>query len=84
MQLDLPKEIKLHPVVHVSQLKKHEGPELLPTQPVFSAGDGEVEYEVEQIVGHRVTRGILQFLIKWKGYASFENTWEPEVNLEGS
>ncbi|KAI8388359.1 uncharacterized protein BYT42DRAFT_559839 [Radiomyces spectabilis] len=38
----------------------------------------EEEYEVESIRNHRVRNKVLQYLIKWKGYDSDENTWEPE------
>jgi hypothetical protein len=40
--------------------------------------DGEKEFEVETISGHRLFgRGRkLQYLIKWKGYPSADNTWE--------
>ncbi|KAK5666087.1 Chromobox protein 5 [Batrachochytrium dendrobatidis] len=37
--------------------------------------DDEV-YEVEAIVDFRINEGKEQFFIKWKGYASVENTWE--------
>ncbi|EGF77534.1 hypothetical protein BATDEDRAFT_91550 [Batrachochytrium dendrobatidis JAM81] len=37
--------------------------------------DDEV-YEVEAIVDFRINKGKEQFFIKWKGYASVENTWE--------
>ncbi|KAK6093786.1 Chromobox protein 5, variant 2 [Batrachochytrium dendrobatidis] len=33
-------------------------------------------YEVEAIVDFRINEGKEQFFIKWKGYASVENTWE--------
>lgn len=34
-------------------------------------------YEVENIVGHEKNK----YLVKWKGYANSENTWECEHNL---
>ena len=38
------------------------------------------EWEVETILDHRTRYGRGQFLVKWKGYPSSENSWEP---LEG-
>ena len=48
------------------------------------------EYEVEEIFGHRMHRKrrghTLQreFLIKWKGYPSYDATWEPESHLQSA
>lgn len=44
---------------------------------------GEEEWEVEAIVDRRITRGRPQYLIKWKGWSSKDNTWEDEENLAG-
>ena len=46
--------------------------------------DGEEEYEVEAILGHRGRPGHCTFLIRWKGYSAAEDTWEPERNLGNS
>ena len=35
-------------------------------------------YEVEAIIGHRKRKGKNQYLIKWLGYPSSQNTWENE------
>jgi hypothetical protein len=43
----------------------------------------EDEYEVERIVNERVMDGVTLFEIKWKGYSSSENTWEPLECLTG-
>lgn len=40
----------------------------------------EEEYVVEAVVNKRIYKGVLQYLLKWKGYSSTENTWEPEEN----
>lgn len=38
-------------------------------------------FEVEQIRGLRPGKKCREFFVKWKGYDSEENTWEPEYNL---
>ncbi|CAB4003726.1 Hypothetical predicted protein [Paramuricea clavata] len=40
-------------------------------------------YEVEKIVAKRKRQGKVEFLIKWRGYKSDENSWEPEEHLVG-
>lgn len=45
-----------------------------------SAGE-EDAYEVETIVTERKRKGTIEYYVKWKGYSSEENTWEPEDNL---
>lgn len=37
----------------------------------------EEEYQVEKILDHAVKRGKHLYLIKWEGYGSDANTWEP-------
>ena len=45
----------------------------------------EDEYEVESVVSKRDTgEGKVEYLVKWKGYEAFDNTWEPVENLESS
>jgi hypothetical protein len=39
------------------------------------------EYEIERLVDKRVVKGIVQYLVKWKGYGDFDNTWVPLSNL---
>jgi hypothetical protein len=41
----------------------------------------EPYYEVEAIVGKKMYRGKPQYHVKWKGYPSDQNTWEPLENL---
>jgi len=39
-------------------------------------------YVVEAIVGHKVDRkGKVLYCVKWEGYPSSDNTWEPEENF---
>jgi Chromo (CHRromatin Organisation MOdifier) domain len=46
--------------------------------------NGQEEYEVEAILGHRKRGPKWIYLTKWKGYGSNDNTWEPESNLINS
>ena len=39
--------------------------------------------QVEKIVAKRIRQGKIEFLIKWRGYRSDENSWEPKENLIG-
>lgn len=41
----------------------------------------EDKWEVEAIIGHRRYRGKPQYLVKWKGYPTSENSWEPMAHL---
>jgi hypothetical protein len=42
---------------------------------------GGEEFEVEVIVDMRMVKGSRQFLVKWKDYDSYNNTWLPEAEL---
>ena len=47
-------------------------PDLIEEQP---------EYKIEAIISHRRSGKGRAYLVKWKGYPTSENTWEPEQNL---
>ena len=41
----------------------------------------EDEYEVEKILNYKQVSGRPYYLMKWKGYDTSENTWEPIAHL---
>lgn len=75
--MDLPAGAKIHPVVHVSQLKKH-----VPATTTVSSDVSSVCADPTQqsIVAQRsVIRGnkvVLQYLIQWSGLPTTMATWE--------
>lgn len=78
---------KIHPVFHVSLLKPYTeraGPGEEEVRPTAELIDGEEEWEVEGIIGERHVHGRHEFLVKWKGYPSYENSWEPISNLKNA
>jgi hypothetical protein len=42
----------------------------------------EMEYEVEKIVNHRIRKGKVQFLIRWKHYTPLNDTWTDEEDMQ--
>jgi hypothetical protein len=55
------------------------------TRPPPNLVQGNKEFEVEAILTHRLYKNHeTRYLIKWKGYDTSENTWEPESNLNNA
>jgi hypothetical protein len=81
-RLDLPPTLRIHPVFHSSQLKPAVG-QPRQRQPILLADDSE-EFEVEKLLDRRVVRGKEQFLVRWRGYGPFDDTWEPRENLSNA
>ena len=61
----------LHPVFHVSLLRPWTGH--LPQLPPPVLVEGEPEWEVEQIVGHRETRRGTRYTVRFRGYGAEED-----------
>src|SRR5690606_26351257 len=89
-RLELPPSLsRIHPVFHVDKLSPWKGNDvngILPPPPEPVELEGELEYEVHDILDSRWRgRGKnrkLEYLVSWKGYGSTDDTWEPEENLE--
>jgi hypothetical protein len=88
-KLDLPSNMNIHPVFHVSLLKNyHPNPEEFPDRqvqppPPVIVG-GQSEYEVERILDKRRRRGKVEYLVKWTVYELYDATWEPVENLKNA
>ena len=78
--------MKIHNVFHIDLLIPYNETEAYGetyTQLPPELIDGEEEYEVEEIINER-RKGCnkkLEYLIKWKGYPSSENSWINESDL---
>ena len=78
----------VHPVFHETLLKPFNtdiipGRTQEPPSPIEIIEGGN-RYEVEEILNSRKKGKGVQYLVKWKGYGSNENTWEPSRNIDDS
>ena len=86
VKLKLPHLMRIHPVVNVSQIvrykeqmkgqKKEEG------KPIEV--EGVKEWEVEKILNKKKIRGVVKYLIWWKGFMAERDTWERRENLKNA
>jgi len=86
IELELPKSIKIHPVVNISRVQLYkpqiEGQKKIPPKPVII--EGEEEFKVEKILNKRMVREKEKFLVRWKEYTVEKDTWENRENLENA
>jgi len=80
-KLLLPEGCQLHPVFHVSQLKKHLGPTAVPTPdlPLIDA-KGNIKVAHEAILNRRLiprnNEPVVQWLIQWMNLPTSKASWE--------
>ena len=75
---------KIHPIFHATLLSPYKENDVHGnnfTHPPPDLIDGQEEYEVEAILSHKRLGRRYAYLIKWKGYPSSDNSWEPEQNI---
>ena len=85
-RIELPPSMKIHNVFHIDLLipyKETEAYSETYTQPPPELIDGQEEYEVEEIINLRHTghNKKLQYLVRWKGYPSSDNSWVDEKDM---
>ena len=80
-KLYLPPESQIHPVFHVSQLKKHVGPKAVPCVDLpLVRTDGLIQTEPVMVLETRqVPRNnlpVVQWLVQWENLPPDEASWE--------
>ncbi|SGY12000.1 BQ5605_C011g06353 [Microbotryum silenes-dioicae] len=79
---------KSHNVFHASKLRHwtdNDGaafPGREATEPALVVVQGNEEWEVDRIVDEKGKGKRKRYLVKWKGWADSDNTWEPRAHLE--
>ena len=78
-------DMRIHPVFHVSLLEPFR-PSPFPGRPRLNPilevlPDNSNEYEVDSILDSRIRGRRKEYLIRWKGYSSSDDSWEPYDNV---
>ncbi|PWA91318.1 Ty3/gypsy retrotransposon protein [Artemisia annua] len=81
-RLKLPETASIHPVFHVSQLKKVVGDQAVETDfPKELSNDMEMMVQPQEVLGVREgksnSKEDREVLIRWKNLPGYESTWEP-------
>jgi hypothetical protein len=86
-KLNLPVDVKIHPVFHVSCLKKKLGSHVSPLSvlPPMDA-NGELMFEPKAVLNHRMckvaNRVVTEVLMHWRGMTKEDSTWELLYDLQ--
>ncbi|KAJ4764940.1 polyprotein [Rhynchospora pubera] len=86
-KLQLPLNSLIHPVVHVSQLKKHISRTIVPSQTLpWVVPEGNLRVAPERIIERRLFKrgnvGIPQLKIQWINLPPEDATWEDYVTIQ--
>ena len=85
-KLELPFEAKIHPVFHISQLKKHIGHHSTQSDLPLLDGDGLISKEPVAILDRRLNkrkgRAITEVLVQWSNCFIEDATWESLYELQ--
>ena len=86
-RLDLPSQLRIHPVFHSSLLEPYQDstvPGRIKPPPPPIELEGGLEYEVAAILQSNIVRNKLYYLVDWLGYSPSERTWEPIENVNNA
>jgi hypothetical protein len=80
-KLLLPDDCNIHLVFHVSQLKRHIGPKVIPQADLpLTDADGNIKMSLEKLLDRRMiprnNAPVVQWLIKWLNLLEMATTWE--------
>lgn len=81
-KLDLPEDMRIHPVFHVSLLEPAPDNVPLVKSQKIAKDCEEPRYEIKQIHDARRKKGKWYFLVEWEGYPPEDSTWEPQDNFD--
>lgn len=86
-KLQLPDDAHIHPVFHVSQLKKHVGLNAVPLPGLPLVGDdGKVKNYPVSVLERRViprrNEHVVQWLVQWENLDSTDATWEDAAFIQ--
>ena len=84
-KLELPNNLRIHNVFHVSKLKEFHDDGRMQSPPPPILVEGEEEYEIDKVYKHRdLKKGKSirrEYLVRWKGYGVEHDEYLPEKDL---
>jgi len=86
VKLRLPSSMRIHLVVNISRIVRYKeqmkGQKKEEEKPIEV--EGVEEWEVEKILNKKTMRGVVKYLIQWKGFMAEGDTWERRENLKNA
>ena len=73
--------MRIHNVFHVSLLKAYKETGSYQPPPCTLFIDGDVQFDVAEIVDVKSRGKVKDFLVRWAGFSPEHDTWEPEDGL---
>jgi hypothetical protein len=81
-KLELPQGSKIHPIFHVSLLKKQVGPSVKPSTSLPEIPSSHHKLQPQVILERRGTDNNKEVLIHWKGHSPTDATFERETIMQ--